>query len=93
MNRRFAHLLLKNAKQFSTNDFGGGERRCNWSNYCIFLVKGFAVETVSVDGSDPYEVFMYGPDDMIGSGRLLWPDNQIQPAILVRGDGLTDSEM
>ena len=84
-------LLLEKAKQFSINDSVGGERRVDWSNYCIFLTKRFAVETVSVDGTDPYEVYMYGPDDIIGSGRLLWLDNQIQPTILVRGDGLAIS--
>lgn len=85
------NILLKKARQFSINDSVGGYRQVDWLNYCIFLVKGFAVETVSVDGTHPYEIYMYGPDDIIGSGRLLWPGNQLQPSILVRGDGLAVS--
>jgi hypothetical protein len=83
--------LLSVAKRFSATDSAVTDGRINWEKYCVFMVDGFAIETVCLNGSAPTATFMYGPEGVAGLGRVLWLENHQRSPLRVQGDGLAIS--
>lgn len=79
--------LLRDAKRISTGDCNF-DLASRWNGYCIFMTKGFAIETVCLDEGLGAEGFMHGPESVTGVGRLLWTESHQASPLHIRGNGL-----